>query len=99
MRSADSRTRQIADATHRGGQPPHQIKRRNKAMTKDGWHLVYGYMVYTENGRVLRALSDDGQRALYPYRWSEKLQCRTECTGIALSTLRAGLKTGTIILR
>lgn len=35
---------------------------------KDGWHKVYEYDVWVENGWATRARSSDGQRPLHIYK-------------------------------
>lgn len=48
----------------------------NTSIMKDGWHdTKSGISYYVENGLIVRGLSSDGQRTLYPYRWDEKLRC------------------------
>lgn len=34
---------------------------------KDGWHIVKGQRVYTENGYIVRGVSYDQQTTVYPY--------------------------------
>ena len=44
----------------------------------DGWHSMRnGISYYVSGGRIVRGLSSDGQRTLYPYRWDRTLRCYT----------------------
>lgn len=41
---------------------------------KDGWHIIKGYEVYVENGRVIRGVKEDingGEIPAYPYKLVE----------------------------
>ena len=66
-----------------------------KKTVKDGWHKVYGYEVYVEDGRVTRAISN-GVTA-YPYR-----ACKYGGWNIdrhmTLDVLRAGMARETVII-
>ena len=66
-----------------------------KKMTKDGWHKVYGYDVYVEDGMVKRAITN-GVTA-YPYRSSKNGGWDLD-TYMSLDALRAGLSRGTIVI-
>ena len=66
-----------------------------KKTVKDGWHKVYGYEVYVEDGRVTRAISNCV--TVYPYRASKYGGWDID-THTTLDALRAGLSRGTIIL-
>lgn len=45
------------------------------SIMKDGWHETKGGIsYYVENGLIIRGLSSDGQRTLYPYHWSKALR-------------------------
>lgn len=78
----------------RGVQTP-QRGEGMKKIVKDGWHMVYGYPVYVEDGKVKRAISS-GVTA-YPYR-----KCTYGgwdlVTHLTLDALRAGLSRGTMII-
>ena len=42
------------------------------AEVKDGWHVVKGYNVYVEGGKILRGTKKDSNGQLvpaYPYKW------------------------------
>ena len=67
-----------------------------KKIVKDGWHMVYGYDMYVEDGMVKRAISN-GFTA-YPYRASKYGGWDID-THTTLDALRAGLSRGTIILK
>lgn len=63
---------------------------------KDGWHVIAGYTVYVENGKALRGLSTDKQRAVFPYRavkdgW-------TSASGLTVGAFRSGVRRDTIIM-
>lgn len=66
-----------------------------KKTVKDGWHKVYGYDVYVEDGKVNRAISN-GVTA-YPYRVSKYGGWDID-THMTLDALRAGLSRGTMIM-
>ena len=66
-----------------------------KKMINDGWHKVYGFDVYVENGIVNRAISN-GVTA-YPYRASKYGGWDID-TYMTLDALRAGLSRGTMII-
>lgn len=63
---------------------------------KDGWHTISGYTVYVEDGKVLRGLSSDKQKAVFPYRavkdgW-------TSASGLTVGAFRSGVRRETIIM-
>lgn len=66
-----------------------------KKMVKDGWHKVYGYPVYVEDGRVKRAVAKGV--AAYPYRVSKYGGWDID-TYLSLDALRAGISRGTIVI-
>lgn len=49
----------------------------------EGWKLTKSLgMVYVDdNGCVVRTMTTDGWKPLFPYKWSEKNGCWTECSG------------------
>lgn len=54
---------------------------KNTSIMKDGWHETKGGIsYYVENGLIIRGLSSDEQRTLYPYHWSKALRCYTSVT-------------------
>ena len=62
----------------------------------DGWHKVYDYEVYVENGIVKHGIKKDISGwvgAVYPYRWDECYKCWIK-ENVSISTLRNGLKKG-----
>lgn len=65
---------------------------------KDGWHKVFSRDVWVKDNKVMRGLSYDRQRTVWPYRWDNKLCCWNECVGISVSAFRAGVNRGTIVL-
>ena len=67
-----------------------------KKMVKYGWHKVYGYDVYVEDGMVKRAISNGV--TVHPYRVSIYGGWDID-THMTLDALRAGLSRETIILR
>ena len=67
-----------------------------KKITKDGWHTVYGYKVYVEDGRVKRAVAN-GVTA-YPYRTCKYGGWDID-THMTLDALRAGLSRETITIK
>lgn len=62
----------------------------------DGWHNLCGCKVYVEDGRVLRGLSDDGQKPLYIYR--HKKDGWTSDGGITVDAFCSGIRRGTVDL-
>lgn len=64
---------------------------------KDGWHTLYNYDVYTENDKVIRGTDKDHTRTLYPYRKDKYMFCNYS-GAITLDGLRAGLKSGNMIM-
>ena len=67
-----------------------------KRKINDGWHIVSGYEVYVEDGKVLRGLSSDKQRTVYPFRavrdgWDND-------SGLTVAAFRAGVRRGTITM-
>ena len=63
---------------------------------KNGWHTISGYTVYVEDGKVLRGLSTDKQKAVFPYRavkdgW-------TSASGLTVDAFRSGIRRDTIIM-
>lgn len=66
---------------------------------KDGWHMICGYRVYVEDGRILRGIIGEGnsQRPSYPYRVS-KYGGWDICSGITIDAFRAGERRGTIMM-
>ena len=65
-------------------------------MSYDGWHKLYEYSVYVENGVVVRAIDPSRWETAYPYHWSKKYRVWTNVSGeCTLNTLYAGLKRGT----
>ena len=67
-----------------------------KKIVKDGWHNVYGYFIYVEDGEVKRGMCDGVY--VYPYRKSRNGGWDID-THMTLDALRAGLSRGTIILK
>lgn len=67
-----------------------------KKIVKDGWHKVYGYDVYVEDGMVNRAISN--LVTAYPYRKSKYGGWDID-THMTLDALRAGLSRETIIIK
>lgn len=42
----------------------------------EGWHFTRSGLSYlVEDGRIVRGVSSDGQRTLYPYVWDKSLRC------------------------
>jgi len=64
---------------------------------KDGWHKAAGRRVYVENGAVVRALTFDGQRTVYPYMVSRSGYDRAE--GLTLNALRCRIYRNSIVFR
>lgn len=63
---------------------------------KDGWHVIAGHDVYVEDGKVLRGLSTDKQRTVYPYRavrdgWNND-------SGLSVGAFRAGVRRGSVVM-
>lgn len=64
-------------------------------MTRDGWHTISGYMVYVENGYIVRGLSHNRQETTYVYRVSKHSGWDAD-DRITIDAFRAGIKRGTI---
>lgn len=67
-----------------------------KTTITDGWHTISGYNVYVEGGKVLRGLSSDKQKTVYPFRaardgWDND-------SGLSVDAFRAGVRRGTITM-
>lgn len=77
---------------------PEQTTQNIKKRTGDGWHNVYGYEIYTEDGCIVRGKSADGKKTTYPYR-----KCRSGgwdiATGISVGAFRLGVQRGTIDMK
>ena len=59
----------------------------------NGWHKVYGMDVFVRDGRVIRGLSVDGQKTVYPYKLIKQYGWTEDCP--TLAGLRAGISRGT----
>ena len=66
---------------------------------KNGWHVINGWKVYVEDGRILRGIIGEGnnQTAAIPYRASRSGGWDS-CGGLTVEAFRAGTKRRTIIL-
>lgn len=64
---------------------------------KDGWHKVYGYDVWVEDGWAVRGLGSDGRRPLDIYTVSKNTGYDF-CDGVKLDALRRGIRRGTMEL-
>ena len=63
---------------------------------KDGWHKLYDYEVYVENGIVKHGTKYDihrGYTTVYPYRWYKEYNAWGRWQ-VKYSTLRNGIKKG-----
>ena len=53
---------------------------------KDGWHTVTGtFSFYVENGKLIKGLrygDPFGPKLIYPYKWSKRLNCYDNVSGI-----------------
>lgn len=65
---------------------------------KDGWHTVKGFIVYVEDGYVIRGLTDDELRTTYCYRYNKKLRCLVATGRITVDAFRAGVRRGTVTM-
>lgn len=71
-----------------------------KTIIKDGWHIVYGYRVYVENGCVLRGTKMDINGydvPAYPYE-SDRKGGYDNCSGVNFYTFRKGVKENRMFL-
>ena len=68
-----------------------------KRTITDGWHIIAGYDVYVEGGKVLRGLSSDKQRTTYPFRYAAR-DGWTNDSGLSVDAFRAGVRRGTITM-
>ena len=64
---------------------------------RDGWHKVYGYDVWVEDGWAVRGLSGDGQRPLYIYSVAKGGGYDLR-DGVKLDALRKAMARGTMAL-
>lgn len=69
---------------------------------KDGWHIIKGYDVYIEDGRIMRGTTGRGTttyRAVYPYKYKREDGMRGwhNCSGagVKVDTFRKGVNKGT----
>lgn len=60
---------------------------------KDGWHIVCGYSVYVEDGKILRGTSGKGNSmtTTYPYRRSRYGGWDNE-SGVTVNAFRAAYR-------
>ena len=53
---------------------------------KDGWHTATGtFSFYVENGKLIKGLrygDPFGPKLIYPYKWSKRLNCYDNVSGI-----------------
>lgn len=73
----------------------------SKKVVRDGWHTVYGFRVYVEDGKVSSGIKLDHNNSpvpAYPYRWDTSLNCWNNCSGLTLEALRAGMSRGTMTM-
>lgn len=75
------------------------MKKGSKTLT--GWHIVAGYKVYVEDGKIVRGIVNPGwnERTGYVYRASRTLKCWVKESGVTVAAFRAGVRRGTITLR
>ena len=69
---------------------------------KDGWHYIYGYFVYVEDGFVIRGIVNRGrisERTAYVYRYNPKLKIWNSSLIITVNAFRAGVRRGTIMMK
>ena len=66
---------------------------------KDGWHIIQGYKVYVEDGKILRGILGEGnaQRTAYPYRKNPRGGWDSE-SGLTVAAFKAGISRGTITM-
>ena len=54
---------------------------------KDGWHTATEtFSFYVENGRLIKGLrygDPFGPKLIYPYKWSKRLNCYDNVSGIS----------------
>lgn len=71
-----------------------------KRKISDGWHKIYGYDVYVEDGCVVRGVTDDwkqGLRTTWVYRAS-KYGGWDSAGKVTVDAFRAGVRRGTITM-
>lgn len=58
----------------------------------DGWHVIKGQEVYTEDGYILRGVETSGlkQKTTYPYWYNEKQGFWTNVGRVKVNTFRSG---------
>ena len=71
-------------------------KKGDEMKSNDGWREVYGRKVYVENGKVIRGLSTDGQRTVWPYEGTNSGGLNNVSGKLTLAALRARTDRGTI---
>lgn len=62
---------------------------------KDGWHKVKGFDVLIEDDKIVRGIGEkwnEGLCPMYPYWYSDKLNCFVIATGVKVNTFRASEK-------
>lgn len=72
-----------------------------KSKFLDGWHVICGYDVYVEAGRILRGVKKDrngGEVTCYPYRASRDGHSWYNDSGVTVSAFRAAVRRGTMIM-
>lgn len=67
---------------------------------KDGWHVLCGYHVYIEDGKVLRGVKcgSGGYNSTYPYRYNRRYGCWTNESGVTVAAFRAAVKRGNMMM-
>ena len=67
----------------------------------DGWHIVAGYTVYVEDGKISWGIINPGwnERTGYVYRASRTLNCWVNEPWVTVEAFRAGVRRGTITLQ
>lgn len=68
---------------------------------KDGWHIIYGYDVYVEDGKIIRGTLGKGlnYRTAYPYKHFRGQEGWYNVAGmLTISAFRYGVKNGFIMM-
>lgn len=71
-----------------------------KTRIKDGWHTLYGWEVYVEEGRIMRGVKSDRNGSsvcAYPYRKSTNNSWTIE-DGISYWAFVSGVRRGTVCM-
>ena len=70
-------------------------------MIKNGWHILHGYEVAVDAGKIVHAVKTDQNGGRVPaavYRWSDKYRAWCQEMPISFSAAASGMRRGTIVV-